>query len=946
MSFRGFGPLAGPGLLLALLLAGTSHRVSAQQPATGRVTGRVIDRATGRAITGARVMVVGTPGVVETDLDGRYRTPSIAAGTVSLRAAFIGYSPQQVDSVKVVAGQVALVDFALTAQAVELGDLEAVTQAPTSQASDAGLLSMQQAAPSASDGISAEAISKTPDSDAGDAVARITGITVVDDKTAVVRGLGERYTNTLLNGVETASPEPLKRTVPLDIFSASLLESIVTTKSATPDRPGDFAGGSLEIKTKDFPESFGGSFRISEKFNSVGTFQPAVIGPRSFSDRLGFDRGDRDPPKVFPSFADNSNPIAGSDAAVRSEQFGEGLRNVWTPRPRNAPPEFGFGFNVGGQLAAASSTPLGYVLSANYNTGTNVTRGRIYRLLSGGSSNNAAIDNRSDEDETVVDWGGIGNLALRLGTNHKIAWKNFLTHTAEETFLRSRSFQPEFGGDVFGKDGRIWQVRYIEKTTLQTQLAGQHRFGFLGGARLEWKGTYSNAKRDEPENRSIRFGIEPGGLIPDLNNNLFQFRFLRDKSYVGQADLSIPISVRTPEDVLLKVGGLYRDRARDFTARLVRTGGVVGGEIPAVPTNLSPEELFSPELVGSYVGFKNGGVQGNSYAADDDLTALYGMLDLAPLTWLRLVGGLRVEDWRLNVYTPDRTAPITPYRRNRDYLWSANLTFLLTDKLNLRAAGFKTVARPDARELTPEIYFPVGGECGLSGNDRVQRASVNNADAKLEFFPAPGELFSVSGYYKEFDRPLLNVVNATANGCRVTYANGKSAKVYGLEFEARRRLSFLPGFLQQISANANVSYVYSQAILDSVFVGALAAAVKPKLQGQSPWIVNVGLNYDDPKLDLGLSVLYNYFGDRVYQYGSSGVSGTSVNVVADLIEQSRSTIDAKISKGFGPVRFSLAGKNLTNAPFLVTQRSNGGKTIPVAYNRKGYDLSLGLSYDF
>jgi hypothetical protein len=902
----------------------------------------VVDRSTGRPITGARVMVVGIQGVVECDLDGRYRTPAVPVGVVSVRAMYIGYTPQQVDSVRVIANQAVTVDFALVAQAVELAEIEVQSQVlPRTQASDAGLLGLQQAAAAASDGISAEAISKTPDSDAGDAVTRITGVTVVDDKTAVVRGLGERYTNTLLNGVETASPEPLKRTVPLDIFSASLLESIVATKSATPDRPGDFAGGSLEIKTKDFPENFSASLRASEKFNSEATFEPAVIGPRSTSDLFGFDDGRRDPPRVFPDFADNAAPQRGSPAAVRAEQFGEAIRDVWAPRPRNAAPEFGAGFNVGGQVAAGSSTPLGYVLSANYSNGTSVIRNRIYRLLSGGAqSTSNAIDNRTDEDETTVDWGGIGNIALRLGINHKIAWKNFLTHSAEENFIRTRSFVPEFGGDVTGQDGRIWQVRYIEKTTLQTQLVGQHRLGFLAGTRIEWKATYSNAKRDEPENRFLRFAVTPSGLMPDLNNNLFQFRFLKDKSYVGQVDIGIPFSISEPEDALFKFGGLYRDRSRDFSARLIRTTALANPDPAPLPANLKPEELFSPELVGSSVSFKNGGVAANSYAADDDLTALYGMLDLGPFSWLRLVGGLRVEDWRLNVFTPDRSAPISPFRRNRDYLWSGNLTLLLTNKLNLRLAGFRSVARPDARELTPEVYFPVGGECGLKGDDRVQRASVLNADAKLELFPASGELFSISAYYKDFDRPLLTTVGSTSNGCRVSYANGKSAIVYGGEFEARKRL------LGRLSANVNFSYVYSEATLDSAFSFALAGAVKPKLQGQSPYILNLGLNYDDPARRLGASVLYNYFADRVYQYGSSGVSGGQVNVVADQIEQSRGTLDAKLTKGLGPITVSLAGKNLTNEPVLVTQRSQAGKTVPVAFYRRGYDLSFGVACDY
>jgi outer membrane receptor protein involved in Fe transport len=332
-------------------------------------------------------------------------------------------------------------------------------------------------------------------------------------------------------------------------------------------------------------------------------------------------------------------------------------------------------------------------------------------------------------------------------------------------------------------------------------------------------------------------------------------------------------------------------------------------------------------------------VGANSYAADDDLTALYAMADLGPVSWLRIVGGLRVEDWRLNVFVPDRTASIDPFRRNRDYLWSSNLTLLLSDRVNLRLAGFRSVVRPDARELTPEVYFPVGGECGLIGNPRVQRAIALNGDAKIEFFPSVGELISISGYYKRITRPLLTAIGSSATGCRVGFINGASAIVYGGEFEVRKRL------VGGLSANLNFSYVYSQATLDSSFSFAAARVVKPPLQGQSPYILNAGVNYDNPGLRLGIAVLFNYFADRVYQYGVIGISGSTVTPAADQIEEARGTLDVKVTKGVGPFGISVSGRNLTNEPFLVTQKVVG-EVIPVVQYRRGYDLSLGVSYDF
>ena len=311
---------------------------AAQAPVpTGRVTGRIIDRETGRPIQGVRVSVVGIPGVVETDLDGRYRTAAVPATLQSVLAAYIGYSPTRRASVKVIAGQTITVDFALSVKAVELEERAVEGAVPSTPKTDAGLLAAQQAAPGVSDGISAEAISRSPDSDGSDVIRRVTGVTVFDKKFVLVRGLNERYSNTTLNGADLPSPEPLKKVAPLDIFPASLLESIVTTKTATPDKPGDFAGGSVEIRTKDFPENWVMQVGVSQGFNSLTTFQPMAQAPRTTSDFFGFGDARRRP---------NADAIAGR----LNERALESYRNVWTGRRVEAAPNLGVSLNMGGQF--------------------------------------------------------------------------------------------------------------------------------------------------------------------------------------------------------------------------------------------------------------------------------------------------------------------------------------------------------------------------------------------------------------------------------------------------------------------------------------------------------------------------------------------------------------------------------------------------------------------
>ncbi len=928
---------------LACGLSGMLVQAGAQQapPPGGRVTGQVVDQQSGRPISGARVTVVGTAVAAETDLDGRYRTREVPAGKVSLRVIALGYRAAQLDSVTVVAGAAITQNVSLTSAPVQIEEVVVQSDRPVEASSEAGLLALQASAPTASDGISAETIAKSPDSDAGDAVGRVTGITTTDDgKSQVVRGLETRYTNTLINGVEVASPEPLKRSVPLDIFDANLLESIVVSKSATPDRPGDFAGGSVEIRTKEFPENFTAQLSVSSEWNSETTWQPATIGSRNFSDFLGFDDGRRAQPKANP--ISTTSPLPGTPEALAAEQFGEGLRAEWTPRAQTAPVNGSLSFNLGGQFAPESSTPLGYVAAVNYSNTTQVIADRLFRFPEAGVDPvfPFSIDKTSTSTSRVVEWSGLLNLSLKLGGSNKLSLKNLYNRSADETFSLGHGFLSEYQQSP---TRQLYQVNYIERSALQSQLSGEHWVGILGGIRFEWKGTYSEAKRDEPENRELTyFEQQDGSLVASGNGDRYQFRYFNDKTLIGQGDLIIPISLANPYDTEFKVGGLYRDRRRTFTTEFNESVLYPGASPPPEVTTLPPDEYWTPEVIGAAFSFKLRNPSDLApYDADDDITALYAMADLPLPGGLRLIGGVRVEDWRLTVYLPDRNSANAPaYRRNRDILWSANLKIPVGDRMNVRAAGFASVARPDVREITEGVYFPVSGECGIRGNTDLQRSRIYSGDLKWEFFPSPTELLSVAAYYKWFSAPIVPVASGNAGSrCEFSVTNATSAEVLGGELEFRKQL------LGPLSGSMNFSLVSSKAQLaPDRFFGAIANEVTPDLVNQSPYILNASLSYDDLPRQLNASVLFNIFGDRVTEYGASGQSSGQTFIIPDRIEQARGTLDAKIRKGFGS-RFgvTVAGRNLTNNSVVITQELDGTDRVVGKY-RKGVGISLGVNY--
>jgi hypothetical protein len=928
--------------LLSLLLA-VAPVVSAQTPTPvasapvqrGYIVGQVIDKASGRPMQAVNILVVGTALRTQTDLDGRYRLPT-PPGTYSVRAQRLGSAAQQQDAIRVTSGVSVTVNFALSNAVVQLQAV-AVTAAPTKANSEDALLAMQKSASKVSDGISAEAIRRAPGANASDAIVRVTGVSIVDNKFAVVRGLAERYSNTLLNGVELPSPEPLKKIVPLDLFPSSLLESIVVSKTATPDKPGDFAGGSVEVSTKEFPNDRVTELNVSVGGGSQATFRTNLptIAPRGL-DWFGFDQGGRrQMPKV------EVTPGLESPA---SEQFGEQLRNVWTPPPRAITPDLGAGFNLGGRFGGEAA-PFGYAVSGTYARNTDATPNRLVQLLFDSETGIPAAGFTSNEATVAVNLGLIANLAARLGNSGKISWKNLYTRNAEERLSRASQYQTD-NGNV---ERQIYQARYVTRALLQTQLTGDHLVEKLFGSRIEWKATTAFSERDEPENRSLIYFKGPTqtqfGLSPS-NPNPFWFRFLDDRVRSAQLDWSVPVARLMPTGTQVKTGGLLRQRDRKFDASFFR--GWANADPAFAPIlSLPPEQVFTGEVIGGALGIRRDGEGTVPYESDDDIGAFYGMLDVPITSRIRFVGGARRESWTLNLFQGTRVDSIGPpiRRRTNDNLLSGNLTLGLTERQNLRLAAYQTVARPDPREVAPDYYIAITGDCANRGNPNLTSSRILNADVRWERYPNPGELMSVSGFYKRFTDPIAELLTYQGGTlCTNEYFNLESARLLGGEIELRRPLSFLPGLFSRLAVGVNLTFVSSSSrypieTADSTFTRTL------QLQGQSDVLGNINMLYNDPASGTDASVLLNYFSDRISRYGFISVSSGTLAEVPNVVERGRFSLEAKVRKRLGRATVSLSGRNLTDAEVIFLQDSKVGK-IRTGYLRPGIGVSMGVGYAF
>ncbi len=905
-------PLVAGGILV---LVGHGA-LAAQQDSTasGRINGRVLDAGTGRPLSGVSVGAVGLAAASTTDLDGRFRLGPMKPGYYKVRAVLLGYSPAGYDSVKVMPGQTTALSVSLKPSTVQIEELVVVSEAEPEAATEAGLLAEQKNAPGVSDGISSEEMARSPDNDAAGAITRVTGLSVVADK-VVVRGLGERYSNTVVNGAEISSPDPDSKFIPLDVFPTDLLEAIVATKTGTPDQPGDFAGGSVNVRTKQFPDNRVLNLKLSTSGNSNGTFQ-------SFPD----------PPKTG-----SATPVPNPD---RSTRWVQQFNPLWTPPSSTAGPNFGVQASFGNQHTLGRNG-IGYVFSANYGSARNYIPFFTSSLGSGNYSYRTAT--------ALQAAGGIADIAFRLGNDTKFTFNNLLTWSTENNAVQGAGSPAELPESKV----RQYQMNYIERYVWQSQLAGETRFGGGSGecgfacvpvSLLAWSVSYGQARFQDEDNRQLTYLALPGADNYVISARIPNYRtdaLLNDKILSAKLDFSVPFRLRSPEDALIKVGGFYQNRQRDFSG----TSYGIGVTGPEPVYSLPPEQFLAPE---NDVAYDPSLSTLFPYQGYERLGSTYAMFDGLALPKLRVVGGLRLENWNAQVditqgAVPDTLGPPNAGITTKSQiaaLWSVNLTYALTSRINLRLAGFKSVTRPDLRELAPGGYIPLVGGFLVIGNPNLVAGTALNFDARFEFYPTAGDVLAVDVFRKNFTNPIVTSITLAGEPV-VVPVNASSALSTGIEFEAHTGLGFLARSLRGFDISGNLTLIKS-----SVTLPPELGTYPPDLtfQGQSPYLFNIGLSYVAPHPRIAASVLLNGFGDRITQYGIQVGSSQNPNI----IERSRLTLDAKLQVGlFGGATLSLFGRNLTNPTVLTTEdRIQEGSTDYNTATETKFGIDFGMSIEY
>ena len=909
-------------LLLAVtfvLLAFAAPEASAQQPGTGELRGRVTDASNSEVLIRAVIRVMDTKSGTYSDLKGVYTLRKMPRGACRISVSMIGYATREIADV-VIGDGVTTLDVALEPATTEGTTVTVRDRA--SRGTEATLMNERRKAPNMRNEISAAQIRRSPDATSGDALARVPGLGLTASRFVSVRGTNERYNNAQLNGVSLMSTEPDKKAFSFDLFPANLLENTIVSKTFTPDLPGDFTGGLVQLTTTDFPDRPTLRLAISGSYADGTTFEPVLLGNRGATDYLGYDDGARALPSSIPDSGIGRTSVSQKELAAYSKEFS----NSWKRAPVNAPPNGTFLLSYGDRFDLMEND-LGVVAALSYRSGFSFTP--LVRR------DTSRFDYTGERSSYSTLWGGIFNLSYKLSDLHTISVKNVYTRTAEDTYTYLEGF------DSYTSQGKQRHAfQYLERGFYSGQVTGEHVIPEIAGIRAQWRGYTSLGQRNEPDHRRMTY-IRPDNdtslpfmaAIGQAPSSYTAGRFYSslDEDIFGAAlDITIPV-----ETIRVKVGGVVENRNRDFRAR--QFGYYAGGQkwqfpVAALDTIFDPSHFAEDGLLIAELSEPS-----DRYNAHGHLNAAYAMADL-PFTLFdqsfRLVAGVRMEDSRQRVNTADRSLykPVEVNYNTIDYLPSINFVYQVSPSFNLRAAYSNTVMRPEIREFASFTFYDFTTDQLVYGNPDIRRAISRNYDLRAEIFPGTGEIFAISLFHKNITDAIEAVGIAGVN--ERTWANADRALNTGVELEARKTLGFLGDWLAPFSVSVNYTWLDSK--VDISRTGLSEGVRDRRLQGQAPYIVNAGIYFDDLDLGTSITLLYNRSGERITE-----LRGGDRNV-PDFIEQPRDVIDLSISQSL----FERYEMKLSVRDMLAQDIASLQGDVPSRVDGKQAGVTLGVTLKF
>ncbi len=935
-------------LLLITVCIYSGIAVEAQTAVTpvkpGRLTGIIRDQ-NNQPVAGASISISQKKGGTTTSVSGDY-VLTLTPGTYTILISSIGYESQSISDVVIKSNdQTDLSITLLPGKKETLGGV--VITSTRSRANAAGLLQAQKSAAGVTDGISSEQIARLPDPNIAKVLKRVSGLTVQSEKFVTIRGISDRYINVMINGSILPSTEPNRRNFSFDIIPSALVDNVIVNKTATPDLSGEFTGGIVQVFTKDVPVRNFLQLTIGTGINSESFDKPFVSFERDKKAGIGKINADRlwfgdgrllDPVKYVETDTTRINHI------TRSR-----IPNAWKLYRYGYVPTQNYQLSGGLSKRFNGGNSLGVIAAATYLNEQLSEQGQL------GNSGSGEYSNTRNKYNTSL--GSILNVSYKT-KKHKLSWKNLYNHRYTDQYDEKTGYNYSFNNLL-----NIYTNVTLQNKLFQTRLEAEHLFNIskLQNIKFDWAADNIQLTREQPHTRGL--------LKLVLSENSYGYDFVRAYSGLyglfsavlkenrrsGSANLSVPFQIKDAKQ-LIKIGYSYTRRSSDLNAGLFY---IVSDSIARLPQGTPYYEVATPENFANglltFRQFDNSTTTtGDGYSGTQELHAAYIMADLRFLKKFRFIGGVRNENNTSTVNTLFYLYPAPGVLRiidstkkyfESDLLPSANLIYSVTDKINIRAAFSKTIARPELVERSPYLYTDVAEQLTVTGQRALEISRIKNYDLRFEYYPSPGEIFSFSAFYKDFDKPVerIYLVDGTQPG--IQYRNMKSARAMGFEVDVRKSLAFISPnsqVLKNLLISANFSYINGK-VIDLVTVTLInpfrdstyeANANRP-LQGLSPYIINGGISYDDTTW--GFNIAFNRAGRRNLTGGA--------NELVTQYENPRNVLDLQVYRKFFKrkmeVKFNIS--DILNEPYVIY--SNSKKQNLMVYDIVANDDPKGRAYN-
>jgi outer membrane receptor protein involved in Fe transport len=750
----------------------------------------------------------------------------------------------------------------------------------------------------------------------------------------------------MLNGILLSTTEPDRKSFSFDLIPSNMIDNIVINKAFVPELPGEWAGGLIQVNTKDIPSKGFFNIQIGTGFNTQTHGKDFYTYQGGKLDWLGFDDGTRKLPSGYTT--KNQFDVLTDQQKV---DLGKQFNNSWSAQKGSAP------INTSLQMSGGfNSQILGKKVAAIF--GVNYTRNNRFTKLANngyafpepntGGTVTTEFEYNDDRYSQDVVLGGLANITAQLNPNNKVSWKAlFNVNTTDYTTLRSGV--ENFGGLQAAMGS---ELSFRQNTFFNTQVSGDHNLP-KKSLRFKWYGSFNILDGYIPDQRRTLY-VKEGEQLPETpfksriastlsqrNGNRY-YQFLNDYVYTAGGDLAHNF-ILFGQKQTVKGGYMLQVKDRIFDAKPFSVTLPRDNEALRL---LTPDVIFSPENFGDGTENSNlfafDAIKGSRfrYIANTILNAGFLQFDNQLTNTLRMVWGLRVENYDQLVGSAKKSDPRHTYSKVTDYLPGVNITYQLNNKTNLRLSGSQTVVRPEFRELATFQYYDFDLNAGITGNPNLKRTKITNLDLRYEIYPQAGELLTAGVFFKQFDKPIEQIFSLGGGGSSsFRFENPDKATAYGAEVEFRKKLAFISDAFRNFTFQSNLAYVNSR-------VEDTALLIDRPLQGQSPYVLNFGLMYDLEKQGFSATVLYNQIGKRIAFVGE--------NLSPDVWEASRPVLDAQVTKKFfknkGEVRLNVS--DILNRTLYFYQNADGNTTLnkgidPYRFTRRfGSTVSLTVGYNF